>query len=107
MSIRCVCLPLLTVIHRKTLFRFAVIRQFLPFLVKLGPPHLRRFLVDLIPWKDLQRLKAMVDLIHNTSREVYEVKKAALTQGEEIVAKQVGDGKDMMTVLRKCLSLAF
>ena len=49
----------------------------------------------------------MVDLIHNTSREVYEVKKAALIQGEEIVAKQVGDGKDMMTVLRKCLFLAF
>ena len=42
----------------------------LPTLVKLGPPRFRRFLVDLLPFKNARRLRDIVDIMHNTSVEI-------------------------------------
>ncbi|KAJ3510085.1 hypothetical protein NLJ89_g4875 [Agrocybe chaxingu] len=70
-------------------------------LVKIGTPSFRRFLVDLIPWKALHDLRDVVDVLHNTSVEIIESKKKALAEGDESVAHQIGQGKDILSILLK------
>lgn len=74
-------------------------RQFLPFLVKLGPPALRRFVAEHAPIKAVRRLVEIVDVMDRTSVEVLTNKKAALAQGDAAVMKQIGQGKDIMSIL--------
>ncbi|CAA7267173.1 unnamed protein product [Cyclocybe aegerita] len=70
-------------------------------LVKIGTPNFRRFLVDLIPWKALHDLRDIVDVLHDTSVEIIESKKKALAEGDESVANQIGQGKDILSILLK------
>jgi hypothetical protein len=72
-------------------------------LVKLGPPRFRRFVVDLLPFKNVRRLRDIVDVIHNTSIEILEAKRRALKDGDEAVARQIGGGKDIISILSMCI----
>ncbi|KIJ63847.1 hypothetical protein HYDPIDRAFT_29197 [Hydnomerulius pinastri MD-312] len=82
-----------------SLFRTFPIRQFLPYLIKLGPASFRRFVVNNSPWKDVQEISRIVDIMDKTSIEVFEAKKKALAEGDEAVMQQVGQGKDIMSIL--------
>jgi hypothetical protein len=73
----------------------------LPTLIKFGPPKFLRFLVDIVPWGSLQKLRDMIDIMHDTSVEIFEAKKKALQEGDEAVLKQAGGGKDIMSILSK------
>ncbi|KII90946.1 hypothetical protein PLICRDRAFT_107275 [Plicaturopsis crispa FD-325 SS-3] len=81
--------------------RLVVARQYMPFLVKLGPSWFRRFLVNITPSKDLHKVRDMVDIIEKSSVEIFEGKKRALAEGEESVLQQVGQGRDIMSILLK------
>ena len=70
-----------------------------PF-VNLGPTWFRRAIVDMIPFKQVQRLKNVVDVMHKRSVEIVTEKKAALQRGDEVLTQQVGEGKDVMSILR-------
>lgn len=82
-------------------------RQFVPFLVQLGPTWLRRWAVERFPSERLQKVVQIVDILDATSREVFESKKEALRIGDEAVKRQVGEGKDIMSVLRASNYLFF
>lgn len=71
----------------------------LPTLVKIGTPRLRRLMVDVLPWKSLRKLRDIIDIMHNTSTEIFDAKKKALEEGNEAVSKQVGRGKDILSIL--------
>jgi hypothetical protein len=71
----------------------------LPVLVKMGPPGFRRFLVRLLPFENVQRLRGIVDVMYNTSIEILEAKKRALQEGDEAVARQIGQGRDIISIL--------
>jgi hypothetical protein len=75
-------------------------------LVKLGPAWFRRFIVDLLPFKNVKRLRDIVDVMHSTATDILESKKRALKEGDEALSRQVGRGKDIMSILRTC-HLAF
>ena len=45
----------------------------------------------------------IVDVMYETSVEVYEAKKRALEEGDEVVEQQIARGKDIMSILSKCL----
>jgi len=45
-------------------------------------------------------MKHAIDTMERTSIEVYESKKTALAAGDDAVSKQIGQGKDIMSVLR-------
>ena len=60
---------------------------------------MRRFIVDLLPWKNLHDVRDIIDTIHNTSLEIFESKKRALLDGDEAVERQVGQGKDILSIL--------
>ncbi|KAL1663457.1 cytochrome P450 [Schizophyllum commune] len=73
----------------------------LPEVYKLGPAWFRRGVVDLIPWRSLHDIRDKVDLIWNSSKEVYTQKKAALLAGDEAVSQQISQGKDIMSLLTR------
>ncbi|KAH7928038.1 cytochrome P450 [Leucogyrophana mollusca] len=78
-----------------------VARQNLLWVVKIGPASFRKFLVKITPWKPLRDLDKIVGIMDKTSTEVFHSKKAALAKGDEAVLQQVGQGKDIMSVLLK------
>ena len=58
-------------------------------------------MVDAVPHHDIHRLTNIVDVMHRRSMEIYREKKRALEEGDEAVAQQVGEGRDIMSVLRE------
>jgi hypothetical protein len=85
------------------MFTMIIVRTYLlTTLVKLGPPRFRRFLVDILPFKNVRRLRDCVDVMHNTSVQIFEAKKRAVSEGDEGVTDQIGRRKDIMSVLCMC-----
>jgi len=68
-------------------------------IVKLGAPKFMRFLIGVLPNKPLRQIRDMVDIIYNTSRGILESKKKALAEGDEAVTRQIGQGKDIISIL--------
>nr|VWO95436.1 Isochorismate synthase/isochorismate-pyruvate lyase MbtI (EC (Salicylate synthase) (EC (Salicylate synthetase) (YbtS protein) (Yersiniabactin biosynthesis salicylate synthase YbtS) [Ganoderma boninense] len=77
------------------------VRVFAPLVVKLGPPRFRRFLLDCLPIKSVQRIKTISDIMHHRSLEIYNEKKAAIERGDQETLLAVGEGKDMLSILLK------
>ncbi|KIM86621.1 hypothetical protein PILCRDRAFT_815850 [Piloderma croceum F 1598] len=84
-----------------TIFLLAAYLRLMPILVKLGTPRFRRFLMGLVPHKAVRRTQEIVDVMDRTSIQIFEHKRLALQQGDEAVLKQVGRGKDIMSILLK------
>ncbi|KAK0448461.1 cytochrome P450 [Desarmillaria tabescens] len=78
-----------------TIFSLSLIRQFAPFLSKLGSPSFRRRLVEWTPNKAVQKVKSISDVMHNTAREILMVKR------EEIGQEGVKNNRDIISVLLK------
>jgi len=57
--------------------------------------------MDLLPWKNLHELRDIVDLLANTSAEIYEEKRKALEKGDTTVTQQVDEGNDIMGILMR------
>ncbi len=77
---------------------------------KFGPPRLRRIFASLFPDRNIQKLKRIIDSIEDRSKEILEAKKGAiLVEGDDEVLKmEVGEGKDIMSILREyfCFNLS-
>ncbi|KAG2151003.1 cytochrome P450 [Suillus bovinus] len=82
-----------------TLFKVSVARKILPFLINVGPPNFRRFVVKIFPWKALKEICAIVDVMDEVSTKVFEEKKRALSKGDDTVLHQLQEGKDIMSIL--------
>ena len=50
-----------------------------------------------------------MDIMHNTSLEIFESKKRALAEGNEVIEDEIARGKDLISVLCeiKVIQLAF
>ena len=46
-------------------------------------------------------MKTFIDGLHQESVKIYNAKLDALARGDEAVSKQVGEGKDVMSILSK------
>ena len=73
----------------------------LPMLKKLGPPRFRRWLLDMVPMQQVQRVKEIVDILDQNTREIFFGKRAALEAGDAAVKEQVANGNDIMSILCK------
>ncbi|KAJ3887644.1 cytochrome P450 [Lentinula edodes] len=73
----------------------------LPYVSWIGTAKFRRFVVNLLPWKDLHHLRDMVDYMHNVAEEIYENKRRAFEMGDEAVDQQIGRGKDLISILMR------
>ncbi len=80
-------------------------RFLFPYLPYLGPSWFRRAILDLVPSKTIQKAKEVTDVVNKRSEELVNAKKAALAKGEKDVTHQVGEGKDVLSILRAYLSI--
>ncbi|KAJ7162851.1 cytochrome P450 [Mycena filopes] len=62
----------------------------LPFVYNIGTPWLQRAAVGLVPWKAVHDFRDVVDVMHRTTREIYEEKRGNL-----------GGAKDIMSILMR------
>ena len=76
-------------------------REITPYLSYLGPAWLRRFLLHFVPIPKIQRLKTVTDVLTKRTEEIYYAKKAAIERGDEELLHALGEGKDIMSVLRE------
>ncbi|KAI9069463.1 cytochrome P450 [Trametes sanguinea] len=75
------------------------VQQFLPSAVKIGSGSFRRKVVERIPHPIARRMIQISDTLEAQSVKLINDKKAALAQGDEGLKQQVGEGKDIMSVL--------
>ncbi|KAK7688291.1 hypothetical protein QCA50_008661 [Cerrena zonata] len=68
-------------------------------LLEFVPASWQRWVVDRIPSKRIQRIKNVSDTITRNASAVLKMKKDAFKAGEETVVKQVGEGKDILSLL--------
>ena len=55
--------------------------------------------MDLLPWKTLHDIRDMSNLLHEMAYDVVESKRSALAKGDAAVSEQIGQGKDLMSIL--------
>ncbi|TFY58649.1 hypothetical protein EVG20_g8067 [Dentipellis fragilis] len=86
-----------------TLSKVAVFHQTCPWLDKIGSRRFRSFVSHhlLSWWPTFNKLVGIVDVMDETTREVFEYKKAALAEGDDALLQQIGEGQDIMSVLLK------
>jgi hypothetical protein len=53
-----------------------------PIVSKIGTPRFREAIVNLVPSQHVKRLRDIIDVLHNTSVEIFETKKKALQEGD-------------------------
>ena len=82
---------------------FAERTYVLPWAMEVGPRWFQRTVVTLLPWKKLHRARDMIDAIEANSLEILHEKQRALAEGDEAVAQQIGEGKDILSILSEIL----
>lgn len=70
-----------------------------PYATKLGPAPFRRWLLDQVPLPNVQRLKDLSDVMIERSKDIISEKRIAMEKGDEALLQQVGEGKDIMSIL--------
>lgn len=55
--------------------------------------------MGMVPHEGIRQMKAIIDTLHRRSSEIYAAKKRALEQGDQELAMQIGEGKDIMSIL--------
>ena len=78
------------------------LHQYLPLYEAIVPAGWRRTVAECIPSARLQRVIALRDTLRRQSVRIFEEKKAALLKGDEALKAQVGEGKDLMSILCEC-----
>ena len=61
-------------------------------------------MLDALPSPKVQYVKYITDTAHAGCRKIFEEKKAALKSGDQEALLKVGEGKDVMSVLRASFS---
>ena len=72
----------------------------MPYIRCLGHPRFRRFVLDLLPGPKIQRLKKLTDTVHGRTKEIFNMKKKAVESGDQELLHTIGEGKDVMSILR-------
>ncbi|KAJ7158842.1 cytochrome P450 [Mycena filopes] len=85
-----------------TMHRMTFAAQYiLPWASQIGSAKFRRFIVDIVPWKDLHTGRDILDMMYDHAVQIYNAKKAALERGDEAVSQQISQGKDIISILMK------
>lgn len=94
-------------LDRITNFRLMLHRQFLPWVSELGTPSLRRWAAEHFPSGLVRLMVKLLDSVHTEAVNIFEDRKKALQEGDDSMSKQVGNGKDIMSVLCEYFKLPF
>ncbi|KAH8986070.1 cytochrome P450 [Lactarius hatsudake] len=87
-----------------TFSSLAVFRYLFPYVDKIFHPKVLKFLGRAWPWPKLHHLMDLAETLDSKSRGIYEAKKRLLELGDDAIVKQVGDGKDIVSLLMRASS---
>jgi hypothetical protein len=82
-----------------------VARDFLPYLTKVFHPKVLKIMGKAAPWRALNRIIELTDVMNAITKEIYDAKKRLLESGDSATVKQVGDGKDIISLLSASIEL--
>lgn len=71
----------------------------LPYLSNIGSAAFRRWVIRLIPSKNIQALVEAAETMDESSKKIFNEKKAALKRGDDAVVHQIGEGRDILSIL--------
>ena len=94
-------------LRRQTLVRLHPWRPLLPWLRRNVPLGLLRWATEVLPGPALRHMRAISDSVYATTQQVLQRKKEMLKQGGASLAHEVGEGKDLMSVLCELLLAKF
>ncbi|EIN07006.1 cytochrome P450 [Punctularia strigosozonata HHB-11173 SS5] len=77
----------------------AILRELLPWVTMLGIPTLFERMLPYIPIKRVQHIRNITATLDEASHEVYQSKKEAIQRGDDAIMHQLGQGKDIMSIL--------
>ncbi|KAA1478681.1 cytochrome P450 [Dentipellis sp. KUC8613] len=83
-----------------TLFSVSLIRQFAPFIARLGSPSFRRTIVEYTPNGTIQKIKNMSDVMYDTARDILQTKRRDIAKWGYEGSENEGL-KDVVSVLMK------
>ncbi|KDQ26140.1 hypothetical protein PLEOSDRAFT_1113674 [Pleurotus ostreatus PC15] len=85
-----------------TLFRLSIVRQFVPWLTRIGPPGFRRKLVELVPHEAVQKVKNSSDVMYTTAKGILESKRKKIPERRlETEEDEAPSRQDIITELLK------
>ena len=90
----------LTAEYSPTLVKLHLWRPVLPWLKRLFPLSVLRYLASVFPWYPVRHMQAISDNVYETSRQVLRRKGELLKQGDAVMRQEIGEGKDLMSILR-------
>ena len=74
--------------------------------MNIGTPAFRRAVSNFVPTRDMKEMRSIVQTLAAKTREIYYGKKSALEKGDASVVHQIGEGKDILSVLSEQSSSA-
>ncbi|EIN05324.1 cytochrome P450 [Punctularia strigosozonata HHB-11173 SS5] len=80
-------------------FPYFPLIQFLPALTTPLPAKIRRWIVELLPIREVQELKYVIDTMEKTSVDIYRKRKRALLSGDGDMKETLTNGKDILSIL--------
>ncbi|PIL27477.1 cytochrome P450 [Ganoderma sinense ZZ0214-1] len=81
------------------LVRSVTFRTLMPHASKLGPASFRRWVVERTPLDYVQQMRRITDTLHDRSVKIFREKKALLEKGDDALKHQIGEGRDIMSIL--------
>nr|BED42971.1 cytochrome P450 monooxygenase [Trametes versicolor] len=78
----------------------------IPSLSYIFPDRLLKRLLSLFPQAEVRRMVAISDTMERRSMEIISEKKHALLKGDDALVHQIGEGKDIMSLLLKANMVA-
>lgn len=82
------------------------LQQYLPLFEAIVPAGWRRAVAERIPVRAMRDIIQIVNTLRTRSAAIFAEKKRALLAGDEALKEQVGEGKDLMSILCASLRLA-
>ncbi|KAH9057443.1 cytochrome P450 monooxygenase [Lactarius vividus] len=82
-----------------TMSSLAVHRNLFPYVHRVFHPTILKLLGRMLPWPKLNHLMDISETMNAGARRIYETKKRLLELGYDPTTKQVGDGKDILSLL--------
>lgn len=76
-------------------------REILPYAVAYIPLPIRRVLAPYLPIPLWGRMRSIVDAMDTQSTNIFNNKRNAFEKGDEAILYQVGEGRDIMSILSK------
>ncbi|KAH9031912.1 cytochrome P450 [Lactarius pseudohatsudake] len=81
-------------------------RNLFPHVSKIFPPKILKFVGRMLSWPSLNHLMDLAEIMNVHARDIYEIKKRLRESGDDATVKQIGNGKDIISLLMRANAVA-